>query len=172
VPYSGKTESMIHLQPILIQVIRQDLNSFILTKSSRIVDHTTFDELKWTRDPFPPHFFQLPPGFRLHSHLFTAELIEVLEDIHALQRTREVQFFSKTEARLMPHINNHLASIHSRLAGLSSASPLLECCHLAAYICSSMLCCKVWCALVIPVCELQPCPLVMLTDLATVEDKT
>ncbi|KAJ8131521.1 hypothetical protein O1611_g2104 [Lasiodiplodia mahajangana] len=32
----------------------QDLNSSVLAGSSRIVDHTTFSELKWTRDQFPP----------------------------------------------------------------------------------------------------------------------
>lgn len=52
---------------------------------------------------------------------------------------------------MMAYINNHTASMQSRLMGLANLSPALECCRLAAYLCSVMLCCTVWCALVIPV---------------------
>jgi hypothetical protein len=130
---------------------RQDLNSSILAGSSRIFDHTTFAELQWTRDPFTPIFYRLPPGYQTLSYLLTEDFIEVLEDIHALQCIREVSRFAKGDVMEMAHINNHTASIQSRLVGLPNISPVLECCYLAAYICSVMLCCKVWCALVIPV---------------------
>lgn len=130
---------------------RQDLNSSILTGSRRIVDHTTFPELQWTRESFSPSFFQLPPGFHMRADLLTKEFIEVLEDIHALQCVREVPLFVQGDVMMMAHINNHIASIQSRLAGLPNLSPVLECCQLAAFVCSVMLCCKVWCALVIPV---------------------
>ncbi|TVY42469.1 hypothetical protein LOCC1_G005159 [Lachnellula occidentalis] len=140
----------------------QDLNSSILAGSSRIFDHTTFAELQWTRDPFSPFFFRLPPGFQTRSHLFTKEFIEVLEDIYALQCIRDVSGDTKGDVMLMANINNHTASMQSRLVGLPNLSPVLECCRLAAYLCSVMLCCTTWCALVIPshissqlLCELQ-----------------
>ncbi|KAF2790979.1 hypothetical protein K505DRAFT_377130 [Melanomma pulvis-pyrius CBS 109.77] len=128
----------------------QDLNSSILAGSSRMFDHKTFAELQWTRDPFSPNFFRLPPGFQTRTHLLTKEFIEVLEDIHALQCIREVPRLTKGDVTMMAYINNHTASIQSRLVGFPNLSHVLECCHLAAYVCSVMLCCKVWCALVIP----------------------
>ena len=127
------------------------MNSSVITGSSRIVNHTTFTELQWTRDPFSPSYFRLPPGFQARSHLLTEEFIEVLEDIHALQCIREFSRSTSRDILLMASINNHQASIQSRLEGLLGLSSILDCCRLAAYLCSSMLCCKVWCALVIPV---------------------
>ncbi|KAM3066693.1 hypothetical protein ACMFMF_010198 [Clarireedia jacksonii] len=128
----------------------QDLNSSVMTGSSRVVNYTTFTELQWKRDSYPPSFFRLPPGFQVRSHILTKELVETLEDIHALQSIRELSSSSSYNPVSMAHINNHQASIQSRLVGLVYHSPVLECCKLAAYLCSSMLCCKVWCALVIP----------------------
>lgn len=130
---------------------RQDLNSSVMTGSSRIVDHTTFAELQWRRDPFSPSYFRLSPGFQARSHLLTEEFIEVLEDIHALQCIRDFSRSTSRDILLMASINNHQASIQSRLERLVGLSSILDCCCLAAYLCSSMLCCKVWCALVIPV---------------------
>jgi hypothetical protein len=130
---------------------RQDLNSSILAGSNRMFDHTTFAELQWTRDPFSPTFFRLPPGFQTRSHLLTKEFVEVLEDINALQCIREVPWFTKINIMQMAYINNHTASIQSRLVDLPNLSPVLECCRLAAYLCSVMLCCTVWCGLVVPV---------------------
>lgn len=131
------------------------MNSSILAGSHRIVDHTTFAELQWTRDPFPPNFFRLPPGFQKRSRLLTKDSIEVLEDIHALQCIRDVPHSTKGVMMPMAHINNHTASVQSRLVGLANISPVLDCCHLAAYMCSIMLCCKIWCALIIPVSKSQ-----------------
>ncbi|KAI0405487.1 hypothetical protein F4802DRAFT_606757 [Xylaria palmicola] len=128
----------------------QDLNSSVLAGSSRIVDHTTFSELQWVRDPFSPSFFRLPPGFQKRAHLFTTEFIEVLEDLHALQCIRNVPFSTAYDATAMVRINNHTASIQSRLTSLRSLSPVMLCCRIAAYLCSVTLCCKIWCALVIP----------------------
>ena len=79
----------------------------------------------------------------------------MLQDIHALQCIRDIPHFTKGNVMQMAIINNHTASIQSRLVGLPNLSPALECCHLAAYLCSVMLCCTVWCALVIPVGEPQ-----------------
>jgi len=122
-----------------------------MTGSTRVVDHTTFAELQWRRDPFSPSFFRLPPGFQARFHLLSKEFVEVLEDIHALQCIRDFARSASWDILSMAHINNHQASIQSRLVGLENLSSILECCYLAAYLCSSMLCCKVWCALVIPV---------------------
>ena len=89
----------------------------------------------------------------MQSHMLTKEFIEVLEDIHALQCIRDVPGPAKCNAMLMENINNHTASMQSRLVALPNLSPVLECCRLAAYLCSVMLCCTTWCALVIPVSE-------------------
>ncbi|KAB5540218.1 hypothetical protein GE09DRAFT_252324 [Coniochaeta sp. 2T2.1] len=130
----------------------QDLNSCILSGSRRIVDYTTFPELHWSRDLFSSDFFLLPPGFRTRSHLFTPEFMEVLEDVQALQRVRDVGPPSESEsnAPLQARINNHIASIQSRLVDLVNLCPALECVRLATYLCSVMLTCRVWCALTIP----------------------
>lgn len=129
---------------------RQDLNASILAGSTRIVDHTTFAELQWTRDTFAPHFFRLPTGFSTRSYLFDQAFIEVLEDVHALQCVRDVPG-TKGDAMLMAYVNNHIASIQSRLVALHTPLPVLESCRLAAYLCSIVLCCTIWCGLVIPV---------------------
>ncbi|OKL63696.1 hypothetical protein UA08_00716 [Talaromyces atroroseus] len=98
----------------------QDLNSSILAGCTRIVDHTTFAELQWTRDPFSPHFFRLPPGFQTQAHLLSKEFVEVLEDVHALKCIRDIPHTTKSDVSLMAHINNHTASIQSRLSHVSS----------------------------------------------------
>jgi hypothetical protein len=146
--------------------VRQDLNSSILAGSSRIFNHSTFAEIQWTRDPFCPNIFQLPLGFQTRFDMLTKEFVEVLEDLHALQCIRDFPGYAKYDVMGMARINNHTASIQSRLVGLPNLSPLLKCCHLAAYICSVMLCCTVWCALVIPVCESQTLGSLSLTSLA------
>ncbi|KAL4982733.1 hypothetical protein BDW68DRAFT_50099 [Aspergillus falconensis] len=128
----------------------QDLNSSILAGSRRIVDHTTFAELLWMRDPFVPNSYRLPLGFQSRSHILGEEFGAVLEDIHALQCIRDIPRTPGADAMLMLHINNHIASVQSRLVALSGLSQLQECCRLAAYLCSVTLCCKVWCELVIP----------------------
>ncbi|KAL6885759.1 hypothetical protein GGI43DRAFT_303172 [Trichoderma evansii] len=128
----------------------QDLNASILSGSDRIVDHNTFSELLWQRDPFTPSFYQLPSGFEKISHLLSENFIEILEDLHALQCIRNYSSYTKGDPFLMAHINNYTASIQSRLINLVMPSPFLKCCYTAAYICSIMLCCHAWCALVIP----------------------
>lgn len=122
-----------------------------MTGSTRIVDHMTFTELQWKRDSYSPSLFRLPPGFQVRAQVLTKELVEILEDIHALSCIRVFSGPSNCKPLAMANINNHQASIQSRLVGLVGHSPILECCKLAAYLCSSMLCCQVWCALVIPV---------------------
>ncbi|KAL7895445.1 hypothetical protein HDV63DRAFT_381529 [Trichoderma sp. SZMC 28014] len=128
----------------------QDLNASILSDSCRIVDHTTFSEQLWQRDSFTPDFYQLPLGFQKISHLLSDSFIEVLEDLHALQCIRDCSIYKKGDPFIMAYINNHTASIQSRLANLVITSPMLKGCYIAAYICSIMLCCHVWCTLAIP----------------------
>lgn len=125
----------------------------MLAGSRRVTDHTTFAELEWTRDRFALKSFQLPPGLQTRSHLLDEGLIEVLEDVQALQWIRDGRRWGDDDAMSMARINNHIASIQSRLVGLSDLSSAAGCCRLAAYLCSIMLCCKVWCGLVIPVSE-------------------
>lgn len=130
---------------------RQDLNSSIMTGSDRIVNHTTFGELQWKRDPFVPDFFVLAPGFGERANLFPEDFIEVLKDIHALQCVQDLPGYSCQNPIEMLRVDNHQASIGSRLVDLPKLSPILEACHLAAYLSACMLCSKVWRHSVIPV---------------------
>lgn len=145
-----QTEGIYLTSGIKRAIFWQDLNSSFMTGSTRIVDHTTFTELQWKRDSYSPSLFRLPPGFQVRSQVLTKEFVEILEDIHALSCIRVFSGPSNCKPLAMANINNHQASIQSRLVGLVGHSPILECCKLAAYLCSSMLCCQVWCALVIP----------------------
>jgi hypothetical protein len=129
------------------------LNSSVMTGSSRIVDHTTFSELQWRRDPFCPGYFILPPGFQPQSHLLGEDLVEVLKDVHAMQCIRDFSQISLDDVIAMAHIDNHQASIQSRLVGLPSHSSIEECCRLATYLCSTTLRCKVWFASTVPVSQ-------------------
>lgn len=142
-----------------------------MTGSNRIVDHTTFIELQWTRDLVSRSFFCLPSGFQRRSYLLTKEFIGVLEDLHALQHIRNAPNFTKSGEMSMARINNLTASIQSRLVSMPTVSPFLKCAHLAAYTCSVMLCCHVWCALVIPVCELSASRNLFLATIAFPEEK-
>lgn len=138
---------------ILLTWFRQDLNSSVMTGSNRVVDHTTFPELHWNRDAFPSTFFTLPPGFQTQSHLLEKDFVEILRDIVALQCIRDKTRFPNREEVIssMTHIDNHQASIQSRLVDLPTTSSIAECCHLAAYLCSAMLRCKIWSNSTIPV---------------------
>jgi len=127
-----------------------------MTGSDRILDHTTFGELQWKRDPFAPTFFVLPPGFQERAHLLPEDFVEVLKDIHALQCIQELPGYSCQNPIEMLRVDNHQASIGSRLVGLPKLSPIMEACHLAAYLSVCMLCCKVWRHSVIPVCDFYP----------------
>ncbi|KAK2799870.1 hypothetical protein FQN51_006471 [Onygenales sp. PD_10] len=100
-------------------VFWQDLNCSIMTGSSRIVDHTTFAELHWRRDPFTPSFYRLPPGFQARSHLLSTHFMEVLEDIHAFQCIRDLANLTRCDILLRGYLNNHQASIQSRLSQVS-----------------------------------------------------
>ncbi|RAO72778.1 uncharacterized protein BHQ10_008790 [Talaromyces amestolkiae] len=129
----------------------QDLNCSVMTGSTRIVDHTTFSELKWTRYPLSSNLFVLPPGFKSLAPSLGEQFIEILEDVHALQCIRDNVWGAKENVISMAYIDNHQANIQSRLVeGLSGHSSFSECCHLALYLCSSMLRCKIWRNSVIP----------------------
>ena len=127
-----------------------------MTGSDRIIDHTTFGELQWKRDPFAPTFFVLPPGFQERAHLLPDDLVEVLKDIHALQCVQDLPGYSCQNPIEMLRVDNHQASIGSRLVGLPKLSPIMEACHLAAYLSACMLCCKVWRHSAIPVRDFYP----------------
>ncbi len=134
---------------------RQDLNSSVITGSDRIIDHMTFAELQWRRDPFTPTFFVLAPGFQKIDHLFAEDFIEVLKDIHALQCLTDLPGYSCQNPVEMLRVDNQQASIGSRLVDLPKLSAFTEACYLAAYLSACMLCCKVWRHSVMPVSELS-----------------
>ncbi|PKK46282.1 hypothetical protein CI102_8665 [Trichoderma harzianum] len=120
------------------------LNSSIMTGSDRIIDHTTFAELQWKRDPFAADFFVLAPGFEKRIHLFPNDYVEVMKDIHALQCVQDLPGYSCQNPVEMLRVDNQQASIGSRLVDLPKLSPYMEACYLAAYLSACMLCCKVW----------------------------
>lgn len=122
-----------------------------MTGSDRIVDHTTFAELQWKRDPFASAYFALAPGFQRKSHLFDENFLEVLKDIHALQCVQDLPRYSCQNPVEMLRVDNQQASIGSRLVDLPKLSTTMEACHLAAYLSACMLCCKVWRHSVMPV---------------------
>ncbi|KAE9365536.1 hypothetical protein N431DRAFT_473585 [Stipitochalara longipes BDJ] len=139
-----KTRNVYLSDGIKRAIFWQDLNTSIMTGSKRIVDHTTFAELHWGRDPYLVNFFVIPPGFQDRSHMFTEEFVEVLEDINALQCIRDSPDFILEDTIMMVNLDSQHASIESRLVDLPNSSLFLECCRLAAYLCSCMLCCKVY----------------------------
>ncbi|PCH00714.1 Hypothetical protein PENO1_046560 [Penicillium occitanis (nom. inval.)] len=97
----------------------QDLNCSVMTGSTRIVDHTTFSELKWTRYPFSSEFFVVPPGFKPLTHSLGDQFIEILKDVYALQCIRDNLWCAKENVISMAYIDNHQANIQSRLSHLS-----------------------------------------------------
>lgn len=128
----------------------QDLNCSIMAGSTRMFDHTTFAELHWRTDPFSPNLYVLSPGFQMKSYLLSEELVETLEDLHALQYIRDTPDFVCKDTTRMIYVDNCQASVQSRLMGLSNLSPFMECCRLAAYISACQLCRKVWRASAMP----------------------
>jgi hypothetical protein len=88
----------------------------------------------------------------------------VLEDVSALQYIRDSDPFDENDAMSMAHIDNHQASIQSRLIRLSLRSSISECCHLAAYLCSAMLRCKIWRSSTIPVSQSELIPFCALPN--------
>jgi hypothetical protein len=130
---------------------RQDLNSSIMTGSDRIVDNTTFAELRWARDPFAAEFFILAPGFQRRADLFPEDFVEDLKDIHALQCIQDRPSYTCQDPIEMCRIDNQQASIGSRLVDLPKLSAFMEAYSLAAYLSACMLCSMVWRHSVMPV---------------------
>lgn len=153
VPSFGKAQHYLFSNILLTLQHRQDLNCSVMTGSDRLFNHTTFAELHWRRDPFSPGFYTLLPGFKRLSDLLTEDFIEILEDLNALSRTRDSPSFISVcgDATGLIQIDNHQASLQSRLLSLPNTPIFRECCHLAAYLSACQLCCKVWRSSVIPV---------------------
>lgn len=141
--------------PPLTQVLdRQDLNASIMTGTSRIVDHNTFVEMRWARHPSFEDQYRLARGLEPLHDMLGPDFVAVLEDIHALQAFRDQwEPSSYPQPCELVLLNNEQASIQSRLVALTGLRPMLECIRLAAYLCTTMLCCRVWCGPIIPVCQ-------------------
>lgn len=137
-------------QSTLMPRNRQDQNSSVMTGSTRVFDHTTFSELRWTRDHSTPDAFILPSGFRDSSGLLGHDLVEILEDVHALQCIRDTHLVER-QVMSMTNLDNHQASVQSRLHSLSACSSISDCCRLGAYLCSTTLRCKLWHDSTVPV---------------------
>lgn len=126
----------------------QDLNAALTTGIERILNHDIFPELHWGRDPIFSSFYSLPLGFEPFTHMFTDELIEALEDVHALQQLRTLSEFNPPDAIAIRHLDNQQAWIESRLYQCYRASDQTD--HvvisviLAAYLCTYSLFSEVW----------------------------
>jgi hypothetical protein len=131
------------------------LYAHTFTASDRIVDHTTFSEIQWRRDVFSPHSFVVPHGFQSSAYLFSDEFLEVLKDVHALKCMRDSPIFKYDDTASMVQMDNHQGWIQSRLCELPEQQFIQECCRLAAYLCASTLCCKIWRTSVMPVSEME-----------------
>ncbi|KAL6898345.1 hypothetical protein GGI43DRAFT_423809 [Trichoderma evansii] len=152
----GQTKTIYLTDGIKRAIFWQDLNSSVMTGSNRIVDHTTFAELQWKRDPFASTYFVLAPGFQRKSHLFDETFLEVVKDIHALQCVQDLPRYSCQNPVEMLRVDNQQASIGSRLVDLPKLSNTMEACYLAAYLSACMLCCKVWRHSVMPESDSEP----------------
>jgi hypothetical protein len=130
--------------------------------SNRIVNNTTFAELRWGRDPFAADFFILAPGFQKSADLFPEDFVEVLKDIHALQCIQDLPSYTCQNPIEMCRIDNQQASIGSRLVDLPKLSAFTEACYLAAYLSACMLCAKVWRHSVMPVSKASACSRILL----------
>jgi hypothetical protein len=126
-----------------------------MTGSKRIVDHTTFAELHWKRDDFSPNFI-LAQGFQKIYGLLNKDIIEILQDIHALQCKRDFPDFTCLDSIALLHVDNHQASVQSRLVDLPRSSAFLNCIYTAAYLSACALCNKVWRSSIIPVSVIYP----------------
>ncbi|RNJ57410.1 hypothetical protein D7B24_006173 [Verticillium nonalfalfae] len=76
----------------------QDLNSSVMTGSSRTFHHQSFPELSWSRDKTSSTFFKLPPGFQVLSSVLGHTFLEIMEDVHALQQIRDTNLFGPEDA--------------------------------------------------------------------------
>lgn len=124
-----------------------------MTGSERTLDHTSFSELYWRRDPLLINLYTLPPGFLRISHLLSGELVEIIEDVHALQVISEMycepapfDVFSTMQ------IDNQQAWNESRIEAFKIRdNPVLESCCLTLYLCTYLSCTTVWQSVLIPV---------------------
>ncbi|KAI9708117.1 MAG: hypothetical protein M1820_004321 [Bogoriella megaspora] len=133
----------------------QDLFCAVLLGSNRRVSHETFVELAWQRDPLRSSIFEIPPGFVASADLLEPDFLSVVKDIRALQMIRDATDVDHNDAVTIMHLDNHQASIESRLYDLVKDplrfhNPTLYCCLNAAYICSYMLFTEVWGSSLIP----------------------
>jgi len=82
----------------------------------------------------------------------TGDFIRILEDVQALNCVRERGLAEPATMAFMTDINSQTAFIQSRLVELPKFDwPILECVRIAAFMCSALLCCAIWCARVMPV---------------------
>ncbi|KAL9075795.1 MAG: hypothetical protein Q9157_003896 [Trypethelium eluteriae] len=133
----------------------QDLLSAILTGSRRIMSHEFFAELSWTRDPLCLSIAQIPEGFGTSEDVLGNTFLSIVQDIRALQVIRDTTDVDQRDAVTIMHLDNHQASIESRLYNLGKdpmrfQNPTLYCCILTAHICTYMLFTEVWGASWVP----------------------
>jgi hypothetical protein len=119
-----------------------------------VFDHTSFPELQWSRDPVLYPLYTFPFGFATISHLLTPELAELLEDIHAFQIMRDTPDFYVNDPASLLRLDNQQAWAESRLynfrKALGPSDYVLECCLIAAYICTYFMYTDMWGGSLIP----------------------
>lgn len=127
----------------------------MFTGSGRVISHDTFTELSWRRDPFCLSLFQIPPGFEAHADFLGNDFLAIIEDIKALQTIRDTVEVDHHDTISLMHLDNHMASIESRLYNLGMGplryeQPTLYCCILSAYLCTYALFTVVWDSSLLP----------------------
>lgn len=118
-----------------------------MTGSDRIFNHDVFSELSWKRDPFLSWLYVAPVGFQNMAGRLGAQLMGIIEDINALQVMRDSTDWSMDTFSLV-HIDNQQAWIESRLYWCRKTAggndEPVDCCVLAAYLCTYVLYADTW----------------------------
>ena len=120
-----------------------------------MLSHETFAELSWKRDPFRRSIFKATVGFKAYETMLGSEFPAIVEDINELKAFRDATDVDHGDAIAIMHLDNHQASIESRLFNLGEdpmrfVNPTLYCCLLASYICTYALFMEIWSASTIP----------------------
>jgi hypothetical protein len=125
-----------------------------MTGSERVLSHTSFPELNWKRDPLLSSLYTLPQGFMTKSALLGEETTALFEDIRALQVMRDSLDFHYDDPASILYFDNQQAWTESRLyncrKALSQSDYVLDCCLIAAYLCTYVMFTDIWGGSLIP----------------------
>ena len=129
--------------------------SALFTGSWRILTHESFAELAWKRDSLRPSIYQTPIGFQIFASALGNDFLDIAADIKALQIMTDAQRVDCRDAVSVMHLDNHQASVESRLQILGRdpmrfVNPGLYACICASHLCSYTLYTDIWTSNLIP----------------------